>query len=299
MKTKFYRIGCGMGLLAAWFNASSAHAAVRVYGSASSSGELITTRIYADISTTPIVSCSFKVFYDARVLKVVQAARNDAVWSLFDGTRPVAYQEPDASRPDEVWFVGGRLDARNPLAGVLGAGVLLGTVDFSRLDSRTPDFNVTIGRPGDYANFVTTHGLSLEALPGEVTFAGVAPTPNDLDLDALEDKWEDKFFGDPKLAFYSDDDDKDGINNLGEQALGSDPTDGESNLGMTILREPKSVLLNWTSFADRRYTIEISDDLRRFQVLKAGVEATPPVNTFEAPTEDRQAFFRIVLESAP
>lgn len=298
MKTRLYQVLCGGWLLAALLSPPAANATVRVYGVASSSGALITAQIYADISTTPIVSYSFKVFYDARLLQVVQASRNDAVWFMFDGTRPVAYQEPDASRSGEVLFLGGKLDARDPRAGVLGSGVLLGTVAFSRLNSQTPAFNVTIGRPGDYANFVTSHGISLDALPGEVTFARVAPTRYDLDLDGLDDLWEVKFFGDPRLAYYSDDGDKDGIHNLGEQALGSDPTDGKSNLELTILREPKGVLVHWTSFANRSYTIEGSDDLQRFQALKSGIAATPPSNTFELPAEDRRAFYRILLDNA-
>jgi hypothetical protein len=299
MKTKLERIWQGMALLAACCGVSGAQAAVSVYGIASSSGELITTRIYDNIATTPIVSYSFKVFYDARLLRVAQATRNDAVWSLFDGVRPVAYQPPDASHRGEVWFVGGKLDARNPGAGVLGSSVLLGTVVFSRLESRTPDFNVTIGRPGEYANFVTSHGVSLDALPGEVTFASVTPTREDRDLDGLSDEWEVKFFEDPKFAFYSDDGDRDGINNLGEQALGSDPTDEKSNLHMEVLRQPRGVILQWTSFADRTYTIEGSDDLEKFRAVKSGIKATPPANTFDLPSEDSQAFYRILLETAP
>jgi hypothetical protein len=298
MKTKLSQIGCAIGLVAAWFSAPAAHATVRVYGIASSTGPQITAQIYADISTTPIVSCSFKVFYDARLLQVAQATRNDAVWSMFDGVRTVAYQAPDISQPGQVWFVGGKLDARDPHAGVLGTGVLLGTVAFNRLEPRTPEFNVAIGRPGDYANFVTIHGISLDALPGEVTFTSVVPTRNDRDLDGLNDKWETEFFGDPKLAFYSDDGDKDGIDNLGEQALGSDPTDEKSNLELTIVRQTKGVLLHWTSFADRTYTLEGSDDLRRFRTLKSSIAATPPLNTFELSNDDSRTFYRILLEPA-
>jgi hypothetical protein len=165
------------------------------------------------------------------------------------------------------------------------------------LDSLTPAFSVTIGRPGDYANFVSNHGIILDALPGEVTFASVAPMRQDLDLDGLDDKWESEFFGDPKFAYYDDDDDKDGLNNLIEQAVGSDPTDGKSNFQLVTVREPKRLLLRWSSFRDRTYTVEGSDDLRRFQALKTGIAATPPANTFELPTGEKQAFYRILLET--
>jgi hypothetical protein len=299
MKTTLYRALCGGWLLAALVGAPAADAAVRVYGVASSSGERITAQIYADISVTPIVSHSFKVFYDARLLQVVQATRNDAVWFLFDGVRPVAYGAPDASQPGEVLFVGGKLDARDPTGGVLGSGVLMGTVVFSRLDSRTPAFSVTIGRPGDFANFVTRHGIRLDVLPGEVVFGGVTPTRTDSDLDGLEDRWEVNYFSDIRLAYYSDDSDRDGINNLGEQALGSDPTDGKSNLQLTILPAPKGVLLRWTSFAKRSYTVEGSDDLKRFRAVQGAIEATPPSNTIELPAADRRAFYRILLETTP
>lgn len=298
MKTRFLECVAGLGLLAGLAWGLPACAAVSVYGLASSSGEFITVRAYANIATTPIVSYSAKLFYDPDVLSVVSATKNVAVWRLYDGVRAVPYANPDTSVPGQVLLVGAHLEAADPLGGVVGDAILLGTVVFGRRDKDTPKFDLTIGRTGDYASFVTTTGMILESLPGEVTFADVVPPRDDQDLDGLMDPWEITHFKDIRLAFYSDDPDQDRANNLAEQALGSDPNDPASNLSMTIRRRAEVVRLEWTSFAQRSYAIEVSEDLRGFQVLEAKLPATPPLNAFEfkAPDGVTSAFYRIRLE---
>jgi len=271
-------------------------AGVSVYGTASSSGEHITVDVLADITTAEIVSYCFKVFYDPSILQLVNAARNETVWYLHDGTKAVPYEKPDTSRPGEVLFVGGMMDARSPKLGVSGNQVRLATLVLRRLNPNVPSFSVLIGRKGQYANFVTKQGVTLDATPGEVSFSGVAPDRNDRDLDGLSDKWENTFFGGTKQAYFSDDTDHDGANNLSEQAAGSDPTDQSSSLHLSVWRGRKGVLLEWPSATDRVYTIEASDDLRKFRAIKTGVEATPPNNTFELSGEAEAAFYRIRLE---
>ena len=92
-----------------------------------------------------------------------------------------------------------------------------------------------------------------------------------------------------------------GVNNLGEEALGSDPTDARSNLRLAISDRREVVLLEWDSVEDRIYTIEVSKELGRFEAWKEGIRATPPLNSFEL---DRQElgevrFFRIRLDAPP
>ncbi len=298
MKTKSIQFLGGLGLLLGLTAAQPLWATVGVYGVASSSGEFVTVQVYADIATVPIVSYSARVYYDPGILHVVNATRNDSVWRLFDGLRAVPYVEPDASTPGQVLMVGARLEAGDPLGGVVGNGVLLGTIVFGRHRSTTPGFSLTIGRTGDYASFVTTGGIRLEALPGEVVFSNVKPTRDDEDLDGLRDRWEIEHFKDIRLAYYSDDPDGDGANNLAEEALGSDPNDRNSNLRLTLSRRGQDLRLQWTSFESRTYAVESTEDLRNFKTLAAGLRATPPLNTLDLkmPPGSRATFYRIRLE---
>jgi len=298
MKTKLIQSLGGLMLLMILSSTMPLRAAVSVYGIASSSGEFVTARAYAIITTTPIVSFSTRVFYDPEILYVASASRNDAVWRLFDGFRTVDYMEPDTSTPGQVLMVGAHLEAGDPQGGVLGNGVLLGTVVFGRHRPKTPEFSLKIGRTGAYASFVTTSGVTLEALPGEVVFSGVAPIREDQDLDGLQDLWEIEHFRDIRAAFYSDDPDRDGANNLAEEALGSDPNDSRSNLSLTLVRREEMLRLEWNSFEKRTYAVESSEDLLNFKRLATGLRATPPVNVYEfrMPAGSKATFYRILLE---
>ncbi len=298
MKTKWIQLLGRLGLLLSLTAAQPLGATVGVYGVASSSGEFVTVQVYADIATVPIVSYSARVYYDPGILRVLNATRNNSVWRLFDGVRSVSYIEPDASTSGQVLMVGARLEAHDPLGGVEGDGVLLGTIVFARLRPTTPAFNLTLGRTGVYANFVTATGVRLEALPGEVIFNSVRPTRDDEDLDGLTDRWEVEHFKDIRLAFYSDDPDRDGANNLAEEAMGSDPNDRNSNLKLTLLRRGEELRLQWTSFETRTYAVESAEDLRMFKTVAAGLRATPPLNTLDLrmPPGSRATFYRIRLE---
>ena len=287
-----------LSLATALSTTTPAPAAVQVYGEAASTGPNIGVKVYADITGTAILSHTFKLFYDAGQLQVLGAHRNEAVWYFHDGTSILPQLPPVTTPAGEVLFVSGYMDARNPHTGVTGNRVLLGTVEFARNGSATPGFNLTIGRAGQFANFVTTDGGVLEAQVGQVTMQSVTPNPDDRDLDGLSDKWEEKFFGGTRGVFYSDDPDKDGVNNLGEQALGSDPTDSQSNLRLAISDRGEVVLLEWDSVEDRTYTIEVGKEIGRFEPLKEGIKATPPLNTFELDRRELgdARFFRIRLE---
>jgi hypothetical protein len=301
MKSKSLSTLGGLALVTGLTLAANANAAVTIYGVASSSGPFITVQAYADITDPPIVSYSLKMFYDSKLLEVASASRNDEVWFLGDGTRRVPYLEPDVSRPGEVLFLGAKMDSSQPLEGVTGSAILLGTTVFSRLSSETPTFEVSLGRQGAYASFVTSTGTTLDAVPGAVKWSRVSPTREDQDLDGLSDLWEIEHFKDLRAAFYSDDPDRDGVNNQGEEALGSDPNDAQSNLRLNIVRQSDAVLLHWTSFPDRFYAIEMGDDLGRFRPFETGIKATPPQNDYKLklPQGAGATFYRVRLETSP
>jgi hypothetical protein len=288
-------------LLAAAMGATSASASVRVYGEASSTGPEIKVEVYADIADTAIVSHTFKLFYNAGQLHLLNADVNSGVWYLRNSNTSYPYPEPDGSIPGEILFLGAHMDGSNPRAGVSGNRVLLGTARFSRNSPATPTFDMTIGRAGQFANFVNTDAATLEVLPGQVVLLAVKPNPADQDLDGLSDSWEEQFFGSTRGVFYSDDTDGDGANNLGEQAAGSDPTDARSVLRLEITEGRERVHLEWPSVDDRFYTIEGSKQLGRFEPLKEGIKATPPLNTFDFDRIDlpETLFFRIRVEPPP
>ena len=290
---------CPSLFLAAALFATSASAAVQVYGEATSTGPNIRVQVYADITSASIVSHTFKLFYNASRLQVLAANRNEAVWYFYNGASMVPQTPPTATPAGEVLFVSGMMDARTPSSGVTGNRVLLGTVEFGRNDSSTPSFDLTIGQAGQFASCVTTNGSVLEAQVGQVVMQGITSDPDDQDLDGRRDKWEDKFFGGTRGVFYSDDSDGDGVNNLGEEALGSDPTDAKSNLRLLISDRREVVLLEWDSAEKRTYAIEVCKELGKFETWKEGIEATPPMNSFEVDQKELgdARFFRIRLET--
>jgi hypothetical protein len=273
-------------------------ASVQVYGEATSTGPQVSVQVFADITGPAIVSHSFKLYYSASQLQLLSAARNDAIWYFHDGTSLLPQGVPVAEPGGQVLFVSGHMDSRNPRTGVTGNRVLLGTVIFARSTTAAPNFDMTIGRGGQFASFVATNGLVLESQVGQVSIKSVASDPNDQDLDGLRDKWEDKFFGGTRGIFYSDDPDKDGVNNLGEEALGSDPNDPNSNLRLIIRERSERVLLEWSSAEGRTYTLEGGKKLGDFEPLKDGIRATPPINSLEFDRGDlgEITFFRLRLE---
>ncbi len=295
MKTKLQLL-----LLAAALLVSRAQAAVRVYGEASSTGPEISVKVYADIADTAIVSHTFKLFYNQADLQLIEATHNLDVWYLHNGSATVPYAEPNAGQPGEILFAGARMDGRNPRSGVTGNRVLLASARFARTNPNTPTFDLSFGHSGHFANFVDINANTLEVVPDGVRILSVKPNPADEDLDGLGDQWEKKFFGDLGV-FYSDDKDGDGVNNAGEQAAGTDPTDENSLLRLRITEGRGRVVIEWPSAEDRLYTIEGAKRLSDFGLLKEGIRATPPMNVIEFDRNDlpETFFFRVGVEAPP
>jgi len=287
-------------LLAAALLVTRAQAAVRVYGEASSTGPEISVKVYADIADTAIVSHTFKLFYNPADLQLIEASHNLDVWFLHNGSATVPYAGPNESQPGEILFAGAHMDGRAPRSGVTGNRVLLGSARFARSNPNTPSFDMSLGRAGHFANFVNTDAQTLEVVPGEVRIFSVKANPADEDLDGLSDRWEDKFFGGTGV-FYSDDKDGDGVNNLGEQAMGTDPTDSSSLLRLSITEGRGRVVIEWPSADDRIYSIEGAKRLSDFNVLKEGIKATPPMNAIEFDRSELPDtfFFRVSVQAPP
>jgi hypothetical protein len=284
--------------LAVALHLPNADAAVRVYGTAQSSGETVTVQLLADIEPTPIVSFSVKLFYNPEALQAGRAFQDETVWQMHDGDSPVPYAGPNAATPGEIVFVGAKFSADNPLAGVAGTAVPLGYATFRRLNPDRADFDISLGHQGNFASFVSVKGVVLDVLPGEVLWSSIQPDANDQDLDGLSDRWEEEFFKDISLAYYSDDFDRDGLTNQEEAAMGSNPTEPNAQLQVRLVRDGRGMRLEWNSIADRLYAVETAKGLGlTFEALEQDIPATPPVNIYELKVGEDAAFFRVRLQA--
>jgi hypothetical protein len=161
--------------IAAWaFAVPSASAVVSIYGETATTGSNVTVNIYADLSTNTLVSFGVRLLYDTNNLRVIAAAKNAAVWYLSDGRTLYPYADPDTSTPGGVLILGAKFDGNNPLQGVTGQHVRLGTVTFSRLTPARPDFTLALGRPTAFDNFVTAGGSVLDTAVDGIVLGSVS-----------------------------------------------------------------------------------------------------------------------------
>jgi len=180
--TKFKQgiIGSLIGLFIA-LSAGVSGAAVNVYAEAAYSETELVVYIYGAVTEEAIISAGVKLTYNPAELTNPVAKKNETVWFMGAGTADFPYLDPQVNQGSVVFLLG-RLDSTAPLDGVLGDRVLLGTVNFTRVNPTLPvadpaalfDLVLQLGRGGDYANFVTVaNGTNLDAT--EVTFAVVIP----------------------------------------------------------------------------------------------------------------------------
>ena len=252
-------------------------AAVTVYGEASSAGPAITVNVFADITNAPLVSFGVRVLYDPQSLFVTSAVKNTEAWYFASESGRVPYLEPDLATRGEVLIIGGKLDAVNPLQGVTGQRVLLGTVTFGRSKAATSTFGLIIGRAVSYANFVTTAGDVLDSAREGILFQGIWADPNDTDLDGLPDEWEIGNFGSLDKAYWSDDPDEDGCDNLHEFVADTNPNDKTSYLRVTsIAPTPGGVSLHWQGGIEATQYLERGLALDGGDVTWIDVFTNPP-----------------------
>lgn len=260
--------------------ALSAHpltAAVTVYGEASSSGPTLTVNVFADIVNAPLVSFGVRVLYDPMTLYVANASKNTETWYFSNATSRIHYMDPDIATPGEVLIIGGKLDARNPLEGVAGKHVLLGTVTFGRLQANTPRFDLAIGHAVAYANFVTITGAVLDQAKDGIVFQGVTPDPNDTDLDGLPDSWEIRYFGSIEKSSWSDDPDGDGSDNVHEYLADTNPTDKSSYLRIrSISSISGAVSIEWTGGIESTQYLQRCLTLNTADPLWQDIATNPP-----------------------
>jgi len=122
----------------------------------------------------------------------------------------------------------------------------------------------------------------------------------DTDGDGLADVWEQQHFGGLN-ANPADDPDGDGMSNLREYRAGTNPTDPNSLLELVeISKVANGVSIRWSSQLERSYRVRRSSNLLApladYQIVQAGLSATPPMNQFVDTTVGAEAPFFYLIE---
>lgn len=163
-----------------------AAAAVSVYGQGTYTDQYLELKIFADITTTALLSYGIRITYDTSSfssdINAISVVKNSSVWYFgrLSDPYPTPNAEPDISTPGAVVIVGGKCDIDTPAAGVMGSRVLLATITFTRLNSTLPAIGLYLGKGGNYANFVQTDGQVLDAslTSGSTAIGSVTLCPN-------------------------------------------------------------------------------------------------------------------------
>ena len=75
----------------------------------------------------------------------------------------------------------------------------------------------------------------------------------------------------------------------------------DSDLRLSIARQPAGLYLSWNSTAGRTYTLQTGSSVQALSALQTGIAATPPTNTFGpiVPSAGNRQFYRLMLEPLP
>jgi len=143
---------------------------VDVFGEANLSENTLSVNIYANTAAN-ILSFGVKLTYSASDVSVTSVERNNTTWYLGNASTTYPYIAPDSSVQGQVTIIGGLLDTENPTRGVTGHRILLGTVNFNRLNVSAPSLSLTYARSAPHKNFVSTDGTVYDDASQGVEFS--------------------------------------------------------------------------------------------------------------------------------
>lgn len=127
-------------------------------------------KIFADIlpdEQGALVSAGFTFIYPTVKLTVSSNfKKNDNTWYLGSPNEKIAYLQPKLLQAGKIQFLLGKIARMNPLEGVQGKRILLGSIIFDRIDgSELPtfgDFQLFADTNDGFADFVTINGNVLD-----------------------------------------------------------------------------------------------------------------------------------------
>ncbi|HTQ50174.1 MAG TPA: hypothetical protein VMJ12_05645 [Candidatus Acidoferrales bacterium] len=125
----------------------------------------------------------------------------------------------------------------------------------------------------------------------------------DSDGDGIPDWWMIEYFGHPTgqagdLSLAQDDADADGMSNLQEFLAGTDPTNPNSLLALSIATDATgaNLFLGWNAVSGKNYQVLSATNLSNpvWQVFPANVGVNGSQRYFNVPVVDSQRYFRIL-----
>ncbi len=124
----------------------------------------------------------------------------------------------------------------------------------------------------------------------------------DSDGDGIPDWWMIEYFGHPTgqagdLSLTQDDADGDGMSNLQEYLAGTDPTNPNSLLALSITTDVTgtNLFLGWSAVTGKNYQVLSATNLSNpvWQVFPANIGTNGSQHYFNVPVADSQRYFRI------
>lgn len=228
-------------------------------------------------------------------------ADHSGSWSLYDLTTPAA----------PVLLLSRQLPA--PATALAASGPFLSVLD---AEGRAHALDLTLRlTPVPRALFSTLthalrlahHGALLIAAQDAAGAALLDLSAGDADMDGLPDAWEQIIIGanpsDSITSIYDvqpfDDFDGDRASNYAEFIAGTRPHDPLSVFMFYSARVPASreLVLTWHSVSNKTYAVHAAPTpTGTFALVRAGLPATPPLNTYTGAVSATHAYYIITVE---
>jgi hypothetical protein len=143
--------------------------------------------------------------------------------------------------------------------------------------------------------FLLVTNTTDQTLPFSLRMDGRTAATEDEDVDGLPDAWETRYFGSPWSQYGDWDPDGDGLTNLQEYQLGTNPTDGQTRGRLDSIQLNGTTLqMHFTGETGLRYELQGSDDLQTWNPMLVLTNTTGALWLDEAMTNPA-LFYRTVI----
>ncbi|MDD5520359.1 MAG: hypothetical protein PHI84_06010 [Kiritimatiellae bacterium] len=172
-------------------------------------------------------------------------------------------------------------------------------------DGCVQQFEVDVGFVDWVGIYVRRHGCNISQNYCIDNFHISGYIMNDSDGDGIPDFWEMAYNVDTNDPDHATCDiDIDGLNLYGEYRAGTDPTNPDSTLALSIgstndVAAASGLVVKWSSVGGYSYTMQRSTNLiQGFSVIDSNIPAVPPVNSYDdvSATNSGPYFYKIIVE---